>query len=83
MSIAANLIWAGLALTIVLALVLLAGRLARVRGLTADPRPARLVPLATLRVDTRRRLHLIECDGRAVLLLTGRGEAMITLDRAP
>jgi flagellar protein FliO/FliZ len=33
----------------------------------------RLMIRQTLALDTRRRIHLVECDGRSILLLTGSG----------
>ncbi|HEY2132386.1 MAG TPA: hypothetical protein VGH36_05345 [Acetobacteraceae bacterium] len=61
------------ALAAVLALILLAGRLARAGGLA--PRASgpvnRLAPLQSLPLDPRRRRHLIRCDNREILLLTG------------
>ncbi|MBS0561091.1 MAG: flagellar biosynthetic protein FliO [Proteobacteria bacterium] len=72
-----------LALGVVLALVWLAGRLAprllgaRLRGAgIATLRPGqagggRLARLETLPLGPRHRLHLIRCDGRDMVLLTG------------
>ena len=69
---ATSLLTALAALAAVLALVLLAGRLARFRF---APRLAggggRMVLVQALALDPRRRLHLVRCDGRHVLLLTG------------
>ena len=64
------------ALLAVLALILLAGRLAKMtnvaRILPCRPRhSARLRILDTLALDRARRLHIIRCDGRDLLLLTG------------
>lgn len=71
---------AGLSLLLVVALILAAGKLARWRGVQRAVAGARLAPVATLAIDARRRLHLVECDGRRVLLLTGGGDAMLPLD---
>ena len=64
------------ALLAVLALVLLAGRLAKLTGaarmLSGSPRQgARLRVQDTRALDRARRLHIIRCDGRDLLLLTG------------
>ena len=61
------------ALAAVLLLILLAGRLARMTRF-ARPRgsaTARLSVQDSLVLDPRRRLLLVQCDGRSVLLLTG------------
>ena len=71
---------AGASLLLVLGLILGAGRLARLRGGVRGAANAHLAPVATLAIDARRRLHLVECDGRRVLLLTGGGDAMLVLD---
>ena len=60
-------------LAAVIALIWLAQRFVRSAGL-AGSRPAqarRLVLREALALDTRRRLHLVSCDGRDVLLMTG------------
>jgi flagellar protein FliO/FliZ len=71
-----SLLLAGVSLLVVLALVLLAARLARLGGLA--PRTAlggdRMALLQVLALDQRRRLHLVRCDGRHVLLLVGGAE---------
>jgi flagellar protein FliO/FliZ len=63
------------ALAGVLALVLLAGRAARQFGLAGVSRPGapgrRLALVETLALDPRRRISLIRCDGRELLVLTG------------
>ena len=65
------------ALAAVLALILLAGRAARLTGFAraAFPRcgagSQRLVLQDTLALDRARRLHVIRCDGQDVLVLTG------------
>lgn len=64
------------ALAGMVALLLLLGRAARRFGLgQAAPRngPRRLVIQDSLALDPRRRLLLVRCDEREVLLLTGGG----------
>jgi len=58
------------ALVAVLALVLLAGRAVR---LTRTPAGRRLATSETLALDRSRRLSIVRCDGRELLLLTGGG----------
>jgi len=62
---------AGASLVAVLALVMLAGRAMRLRGAApgADPHALRLT--ASVALDSRRRLHMVQAPGGAVLLLTG------------
>lgn len=66
------------ALAAVVALVLMAGRAARITGLAragiarrGTGQTQRLLLRDTLALDRVRRLHVIQCDGREVLLLTG------------
>ena len=60
------------ALSVVLALICLAGRLARFGGLTQRPNASRLLAvLDVLPLDTRRRLYLVKCERRTFLLLVG------------
>ena len=64
------------ALLAVLALVLLAGRLAKLTGAArllsgGSGQGARLRVQETLALDRARRLHIVHCDGRDLLLLTG------------
>ena len=62
------------ALAVVLALVVAAGRLARASGFKTNPGRSRLLAVdETIALDSRRRLHLVRCGGRQVLLLTGGG----------
>ena len=66
------------ALAVVLALIWLATRAARWGGLA--PRSAgtrRLAVQDTVTLDARRRLILIRCDGRDVLLLTGGAQDVV------
>ena len=60
------------ALIAVLALILLAARVVRAGGFA--PRAGasrRITVLETTALDPRRRLHLVRCEGRSLLLLTG------------
>ena len=74
-----SLLSAVAALAAVLLLVLLAGRLLR---MTRFARPgsdagARLRIEEHLALDPRRRLVLVRCDGRSVLLLTGPQDRIV------
>lgn len=60
----------------VVALILLAGRLARRAGL-APQGSGRLRLEETVALDARRRLVLVRCDGRALLLLTGGAQDQV------
>ena len=64
-------ITAAAALAGVVALILLAGRLARRAGLASPQGNARLRVEESIALDARRRLLLVRCDGRALLLMTG------------
>ena len=66
-----NIVSAVAALCAVLGLVLLAARWARSAGLARGGTGQRLTLLETLALDRVRRLHVVRCDGREVLLLTG------------
>ena len=65
------------ALAAVLALVLLAGRAARLTGFARSAIPRRGAGLhrlhlqETLPLDRARRLHIVRCDGQDLLVLTG------------
>lgn len=65
------------ALAAVLLLVLLAGRAARMTRFARPGGGGRLRVQETLALDPRRRLHLITCDGRDVLLLTGAQDVVV------
>ncbi|MCW3475102.1 flagellar biosynthetic protein FliO [Limobrevibacterium gyesilva] len=76
------------ALAVVLGLVVLAGRAARIGGLA--PRlgagaGGRMALVQALALDPRRRLHLVRCDQRHVLLLTGGNQDVVVgwLDPPP
>jgi flagellar protein FliO/FliZ len=60
------------ALALVLGLILLAARLARAGGFArATGAGGRVTLVQSVALDPRRRMHLVRCDGRHVLLLTG------------
>jgi flagellar protein FliO/FliZ len=66
------------ALATVLALIWLAGRLARVGGIAQRPATGRLLAVEdVLALDARRRLHLVKCGQRRVLLLTGGAQDIV------
>ncbi len=65
------------ALAAVLLAVLLAGRGVRMLRLARPGSAGRLRVLETLALDPRRRLHLVACDGRTVLLLTGTQDVVV------
>lgn len=72
------------ALVAVLALIWLAGRAARFGGMARRPAAGGLLSVQdVLALDARRRLHLIKCDERRVLLLTGGAHDVVVgwLDR--
>jgi flagellar protein FliO/FliZ len=64
------------ALLAVLAALLLAGRAARAAGLGARG-GRRLAVEEVLALDSRRRLTLLRCDGRHLLLLTGGAQEVV------
>ncbi len=69
-----NIVLGVAALAAVLALVWLAARGARHLGIAPRVGGARRLALAeTLALDARRRVLLVRCDGRELLLLTGGG----------
>jgi flagellar protein FliO/FliZ len=78
---------AAAALAAVLGLVLLGGRLLRASGIAPAARAGtRLGVQETLALDPRRRLVLLRCDGREVLLLTGGSQDQVVgwlPERAP
>lgn len=62
----------------VVVLICLAGRLARLGGLARRPAGGRSLRVEdVLALDTRRRLHLVRCEGRRVLLLTGGAQDIV------
>ena len=68
---------AAAALAGVLALILLAARLARRAGLAPRAGTGRLRVEEALALDARRRLLIVRCDGRALLLLTGGAQDQV------
>ncbi len=64
---------AGAALGAVLGIIVLAGRGARMLRLARPIAARRLMLLEALPLDRTRRLHLVACDGRELLLLIGGG----------
>jgi len=62
---------AGAALLLVLGLILLLARVLRATGLAPQTKGQRLKLQEVLALDARRRLIILRCDGRDVLLLTG------------
>ncbi|HEX5326351.1 MAG TPA: flagellar biosynthetic protein FliO [Acetobacteraceae bacterium] len=75
----ASLLTAAAALAVVLALIWLAARAARLAGFASRTHgSARLLVVQdTLALDARRRLHLVRCGDRQVLLLTGAGQDLV------
>lgn len=77
------------ALVAVLALIWVAGRIARFGGMARRPVSGGVLAVQdVLALDARRRLHLISCDRRRVLLLTGGAQDVVVgwldaADRAP
>ena len=68
-----TILTAGAALGAVLGIILLAGRGARMLRLARPTAGRRMVLREALALDRTRRLHLVACDGRELLLLTGGG----------
>jgi flagellar protein FliO/FliZ len=69
---------AAASLLAVIALVLLGGRLLRAGGFAPAARAGtRLSVQETLALDPRRRLVLVRCDGRDLLLLTGGAQDQV------
>jgi len=66
------------ALVAVLGLIWLAGRVARFGGMARRPAGGGALAVQdVLALDTRRRLHLIKCNERHVLLLTGGAQDIV------
>ena len=59
------------ALAIVLGLILFAAQAAKKTGLVRQATAGRLTVRDTLVLDRVRRLHIVRCDGRELLILTG------------
>jgi flagellar protein FliO/FliZ len=66
-----SMLLAAAALAAVLGLIFLVQRLVRAGGLLPRNTGARLAVAEVIALDPRRRLHLVRCDGRHLLLLTG------------
>jgi flagellar protein FliO/FliZ len=66
------------ALAGVLALIVLATRLFQSSLWRPQPRPGRaLVLRESIALDPRRRVHLVQCGQRQVILLTGGGQDLV------
>ena len=73
-----SLLTAVAALVVVLALVWLGARAARLTGLAPRPSGARILALQdTIALDSRRRLLVVRCGARDVVLLTGGGQDVV------
>ena len=69
---------AAVALAVVLGLVWLGARVLRQGGWATHAAGARVLVLRdVLALDARRRLHVVRCDGRDVLLLTGGPQDLV------
>ena len=69
---------AGVALIGVLGLIGLSVRVLQVSGWRRASRTGRtLVVRETIALDPRRRLHLVQCADRQVILLTGGGQDLV------
>ncbi len=66
-----TILLAGAALGAVLGIIVLAGRGARMLRLARPITGRRLAVSEVLSLDRTRRLHLVSCDGRELLLLLG------------
>jgi flagellar protein FliO/FliZ len=65
-------------LTGVIALILAATRLFQSSLWRTQPRPGRtLVLRESIAIDPRRRVHLVQCGQRQVILLTGGGQDVV------
>jgi flagellar protein FliO/FliZ len=66
------------ALLAVLALIWAASRAAKLGGIGKRRTAGRLLLVEeAIALDPRRRLHLVSCEGRRVLLLTGGGQDVV------
>ena len=70
------------ALGLVIGMVWLLARMARAAGLARQPGARRLQLREALALDRNRSLHLVTCDGREVLVLTG-GSADVVVGWLP
>ena len=72
------LYWVIGALTGVLALILATTRLFQLSLWRPQPRPGRtLILRESIALDPRRRLHIVQCGPRHVILLTGGGQDLV------
>jgi flagellar protein FliO/FliZ len=68
----------GVALIGILALIGISVRVLQLGGWRPPPRAARtLIVRETIALDPRRRLHLVQCADRQVILLTGGGQDLV------
>jgi len=65
------------ALAAVLGLIWLAQRLARISGVTRLRAGRRIAVIEAVALDPRRRLQLVRCDNRLVILLTGGAQDLV------
>jgi flagellar protein FliO/FliZ len=65
------------ALAGVLLLILFAGRVAKGHWFVRAQGAGRMRVIESLALDTRRRLVLVSCDGRPLLLLTGARDQVV------
>jgi flagellar protein FliO/FliZ len=72
-----TLAWPFVALAVVVALILISQRVVRVSGFYRRHAGQRLSVVEAMALDPRRRLHLIRCDDRTLLLLTGGTEDLV------
>ncbi len=72
-----HLVEAAAALGAVLLLILLLGRAARLLPATGQQGQGLIRLHATLALDARRRLHLVEAGGRQALILTGGAQDLL------
>ena len=70
------------ALGLVIGMVWLLARMVRAAGLARQPGARRLQLREALALDRNRSLHLVTCDGREVLVLTG-GSADVVVGWLP
>ncbi len=71
------LVWPAIALFCVVALILGIQRAVRASGVVRQAAGRRLAVVEALALDPRRRLHLVRCDERTVLLLTGGAQDVV------
>jgi flagellar protein FliO/FliZ len=69
--------WPALALGVVIGLIFLSQRAFRATGYYRRQAGQRLAVVEALALDPRRRLHLIRCENRSLLLLTGGTQDLV------